>query len=86
MVKFRILPKVDGLRKGNVQYKPGDVVDLPASYDGESWLERVDPLPVVAAVPGKIEPVKLVEPVAVPLETPISRKKKARKMPRVFRR
>jgi hypothetical protein len=82
MVKFKILPKVDGLRKGNVQYKPGDVVDLPASYDGESWLERVDPLPVVAAVPGKVEPV---EPIELPLETPISRKKKVRKMPRIFR-
>jgi hypothetical protein len=85
MVKFRILPKVDGLRKGNVQYKPGDIVDLPSSYDGESWLERVDPLPVVAAVPGKIEPLNSVEPVAVPLETPISRKK-TRKRPRIFRR
>ena len=81
MVKFRILPKVDGLRKGNVQYKPGDVVDLPASYDGESWLERVDPLPVVAAVPGKIEPV---EPIELPLETPMSQKK-TRKRPRIFR-
>lgn len=48
-----------------VSYKPGEIVDLPACYDGEAWLERVDPVPVVAAVPGRVEPV---EPVAVPFE------------------
>ena len=81
MVKFRILPKIDGMRKGGILYKPGDVVDLPASYDGETYLERVVPLPVVAAVPGKIEPVETIE---LPLETPMSQKK-TRKRPRIFR-
>jgi hypothetical protein len=49
---------------------PGDIVELPASYEGEAWLERVDHVPVVAAVPGKVEPVEPVEPVAIPLEDP----------------
>jgi hypothetical protein len=54
-----------------VTHVPGEVVDLSASFDGEAWLERVEPLPKVAAVPGKFEPI---EPIAtakaeeVPLE------------------
>jgi hypothetical protein len=88
--------------KGSVQeftdaagfvYKPGEVVDLPSSYLGEVWLERVDPLPVVAAVPGKIEPVAavdalaavVVEPVLVPFAAKPKRQR-ARKLPRLFRR
>jgi hypothetical protein len=38
-------------------------VDLPASYAGEAWLERVDPEVLVAAVPGKFEPIEAIEPV-----------------------
>ena len=30
-------------------YKPGEIVDLPESYEGEAYLERVDPPVVVAA-------------------------------------
>ena len=54
--------------KGSVQefadptglvFKPGEIVDLRESYDGEAWLERVDPVPVVAAVPGSLEPFRL---------------------------
>jgi hypothetical protein len=68
--KFKILPKVRRFCDAEgVRHLPGEVVDLPASYDGESWLERVDPVPVVAAVPGRVEPVA-AEQVApeVPLE------------------
>jgi hypothetical protein len=54
-----------------VTHLPGDVVELPASYEGEAWLERVDPVPVVAAVPGKVEPV---ESAAVPLEVPLQKR------------
>ena len=73
--KFKILPKVDGFRDAaGVHHLPGEVVDLPASYEGESWLMRVDPEVVVAAVPGKVEPVAPVE--AVPLE---ALKRKTRK-------
>jgi hypothetical protein len=46
-----------------VTHVPGDVVDLPASFDGEAWLERVDPEVVVAAVPGRFEPIEAIEPV-----------------------
>ena len=81
------MPKVDGFRDAaGVHHLPGEVVDLPASYEGESWLERVDPEVVVAAVPGKVEPVEPVAPVeAVPLEASAVRKRN-RKMPRIFRR
>jgi hypothetical protein len=73
-LKFR-LKKGKGSVSGftdaaGVTHVPGDVVDLPASYDGEAWLERVEAEKKVAAVPGKVEPVEPVEPVAVPLETP----------------
>ena len=43
-MKFKILPEVDGFTDAKgVQHKPGDIVDLPPSYDGEAWLERVKP-------------------------------------------
>ena len=73
--------------KGSVQefadangtvYKPGDVVDLPPSYDGEAWLERVDPVPVVAAVPGSFEPVPVEAPIG-PLEAPLEASKGLKK-------
>ena len=53
-----------------VVHIPGDIVNLPAVYDGERWLERVDPEVVVAAVPGKFEPIEAVEPIAA-AEDPI---------------
>ena len=40
-MKFRILPKVSGVRLKGVRYAPGDVVDLPESYLGETYLEPV---------------------------------------------
>ena len=77
---------------GNV-YKPGEVVDLPSSYEGEVWLERMDPLPVVAAVPGKFESATVVDALAAvvvePALVPFAAKPKrqrARKLPRIFRR
>ena len=73
-MRFKILPKVDGFRDAQgVHHLPGEIVDLPASYDGESWLMRVDPVLVVAAVPGKVEPA------AVPLEAPAMRKRTRKK-------
>jgi hypothetical protein len=51
-----------------VVHVPGEVVDLPAGYDGEAWLERVDPEVVVAAVPGKFEPIEPIEPIEAPEE------------------
>jgi len=77
--KFRILPKVDSFAdaKGN-QYKPGDVVELPRTYLGETWLELVEePKKVKAPVP-KIEELPEIseEKAAAPLEKP---KKSTRK-------
>jgi hypothetical protein len=96
-LKFRLK-----IGKGSVQeftdaagvvYKPGEVVDLPSSYEGEVWLERVDPVLVVAALPGRIEPVAVVdaltavvgEPALVPFAAKPKRQR-ARKLPRLFRR
>jgi hypothetical protein len=80
-LKFR-LKKGKGSVSGytdvtGVTHSPGDIVNLPASYDGEAWLERVDPEPVVAAVPGKFEPIEAVEP--VPLEAAVKKRARPRK-------
>ncbi len=45
-------------------HKLGEIVDLPESYQGEAYLERVDPPVVVAAAPGKFEPVVPLEATA----------------------
>ena len=79
-MKFKILPKVDGFKfKGN-RYLPGDIVDLPASYVGESFLERVEPEVTHVALPSVVE-----APVAVPLEA-YAKRKRTVKVPRIFRR
>jgi hypothetical protein len=57
---------------------PGDIVDLPACYDGEAWLERVDRAPKVAAVAGQFEPVESAEP-AVPFDASGRGKQKRKK-------
>ena len=69
--------------KGSVQgftdaagkkYLPGDIVDLPASYKGEKWLEPVEQEIKPLAVPSKVEPAPEIKP-EVPLEAPKSRRK-----------
>ena len=67
MVKFRILPKVDGFRDAKgVLHRPGDIVNLPPSYDGETWLERVKPAkqpkPMLQVKPGEVKLVPLGKP------------------------
>jgi hypothetical protein len=32
-VKFKVLPKVDGFKFKGIRYLPGEIVDLPASYE-----------------------------------------------------
>jgi hypothetical protein len=49
-MKFRILPKVSGVRLKGMRYAPGDVVDLPESYLGETYLEPV-PEPSPTPIP-----------------------------------
>jgi hypothetical protein len=93
-LKFR-LKKGKGSVSGytdatGITHIPGDIVDLPPSFDGEAWLERVDPEVVVAAVPGRIEPIEAIEPVeaaeepieaveAVPLEGAPKKRARPRK-------
>ena len=60
-MKFKILPKVDGFRLKGVMYKPGDVVDLPESYAGESWLQRVEPEAAEITFPAELESTAKVE-------------------------
>ena len=64
--------------EAGVTYLPGDIVELPAKYEGETWLERVDPVPVVTAVPGKVEPVEPAPIDAVPLGAPTRTRKKSK--------
>ena len=54
-MRFKILPKVDGFRLKGVMHKPGDVVDLPESYAGESWLQKAEPEVAAAAPISKLE-------------------------------
>jgi hypothetical protein len=80
-MKFRILPKVKSFSDANGNtYYPGDIVDLPVSYLGETWLEPVDKIevkkPEAALEP--IEPIKQEE--TVPLETPKTQKKVKKKL------
>ena len=82
-LKFRILPKVDGFRLKGVLHKPGDVVDLPESYEGESWLERVD-APVVYEVPlARLEKIVPVECVPFEPRAPAPPKKLRQKKERI---
>lgn len=73
-LKFRLKKgkgAVSGFRKGPVLYVPGDEVDLPSTYEGAAWLERVDPVSVaVAADSGFLD---------VPLEAPSSAKRTRKK-------
>ena len=61
-----------------VAHGPGDIVDLPETYDGEAWLERVD-VPVKAvAPPSKLEPI-VAEEVVETTEMPLASLGKRRK-------
>jgi hypothetical protein len=75
-VKFRILPKVHGFTDAKgVHHQPGEIVELPATYEGESWLERVDKPTKVEAPPAKVEPIAEVKS-EVTLEQPKKSRKK----------
>ncbi len=77
-MKFRILPKTKSFSDahGNIFY-PGDVVDLPVSYLGETWLEPVDKVDVKKPE-SKTEPY--VRTLVVPLETSKTQKKVKKKL------
>lgn len=42
---------------------PGDVIDLPAAYEGEKWLEVAEPKHKAVAAPSKVEVAPEVTPV-----------------------
>jgi len=44
-----------------VAHGPGDVVDLPETYEGETWLERVEEPEKAVAPPSKLEPIAVEE-------------------------
>ena len=67
---------VSGFRVGPKRYLPGEEVDMPPSYEGAAWLERVDPKAPVVAVPGKLESAK---PESVPLEASGKKKRVQKK-------
>ena len=58
-MKFKILPKVSGFVDARgVEHLPGEIVDLPATYLGESWLEPAEEPKKVEVPPPKIEKVE----------------------------
>lgn len=59
--------------KGEKHY-PGDVVDLPRSYEGVAWLEPIEEKAKVIASPAKVEHAPQVVPV-VPLPEKKQQKK-----------
>jgi hypothetical protein len=74
-VKFKILPKIHGFTDAKgIHHLPGEIVDLPATYEGESWLERVDKPAKVEVPPAKVEPIAEVN-TEVPFEQPKKSKK-----------
>jgi hypothetical protein len=73
-LKFR-LKKGKGAVSGftdsaGIPHLPGDIVDLPASYKGEKWLEQIKEEEKPVAAPSRIEPAaeaSVAEP-GVPFE------------------
>ena len=80
MLKFRLRKGKGGVNRfvdaQGVVHKPGDIVELPASYRGERWLEPVEAEKKVKAPSSKVE---APEPVTVPLEAKEPKKLKERK-------
>ena len=61
-----------------VAHGPGDIVDLPETYEGEAWLERVDEPEKAVAPPSKLEPI-VAEEVVETKEKPMASFGKRRK-------
>jgi hypothetical protein len=70
------LPKVSGFRDAQgIHHLPGEIVDLPASYKGENWLEPVEPEKKVEVPPSKVEAPEPEFVEVVPFEAKKSKKK-----------
>ena len=75
-MKFKILPKVRSFTDAKgVVHLPGEVLDLPETYKGETWLEPVEKPKKVEAPPAKTEPA--AEEKLSPLEKPKEKKSKS---------
>ena len=82
ITKFRLKSgkgMVHGLTTADgAAYGPGDIVDLPGTYEGEAWLERVEAPVKAVAPPSKLEPLipeKFVETKEKPLSSVGKRRK-----------
>jgi len=61
-------------------YGPGDIVDLPGTYEGEAWLERVEEPVKAVAPPARLEPIaveEFVETKEMPM-APLGKRRKGR--------
>jgi hypothetical protein len=76
--KFKILPKVIGFTDAEgVQHLPGEIVELPESYRGETWLKPVEEKAEVQSPPSRAEAaITLENPVEIHLEKKPRRKAK----------
>ena len=59
-------------------HKPGDIVELPESYKGETWLEAVEAEKKPVALPSKVESPPEVAAETVPGED-VGEKKSGKK-------
>ncbi len=67
-----------------VSHKPGEIVDLPESYKGETWLQPIKEEPKPVAKPSKVEAApevkadvgEAVPSVSAPLQEKKSKKTK----------
>ena len=64
-----------------VTHSPGDIVDLPSTYEGEVWLEPVDRPVKVVAPPAMLEPIDAAkaEEGGIGTSSILGRQKKSRK-------
>lgn len=73
--KFKILPKVHSFTDAKgVEHKPGDTVDLPESYLGETWLKPVKEEIAPVVPPSEVQPASESIP-----DVPLAEKKKKAK-------
>ena len=81
ITKFRLKSgkgMVHGLTTADgAAYGPGDIVDLPGTYEGEAWLERVEEPVKAVAPPSKLEPIEVVETKEMP-KTALGKRRKGR--------
>jgi hypothetical protein len=74
--KFKILPKVSGFTDAaGVQHLPGEIVDLPESYRGETWLRIVEEPKKNSTPSAEIEAERPEKPAEIRLELKKTKRK-----------